>query len=108
MELKDLILQTINEIDQENIDIMNPQTESALLDIPQNENTTTIHNIDSQNVWVREECDFLELLQERLIVLFEGLNAPHNGNQQTQLQITINFLEYILNVIQERLKLLKS
>lgn len=56
---------------------------------------------------IREECEFLELLQERLLVLFEGLNAPQNRNIESRLNITINFLEYQLSVLQRRLEELK-
>ena len=57
---------------------------------------------------LREECEFLEMLQERLLVLFDGLNAPQNKNTPERLNITINFLEYQLSVIQERLNDLKK
>ena len=57
---------------------------------------------------LKEECEFLEGLQERLLVLFEGLKAEHNQNIKSTLHITIHFLEHQLNVIQERLEILKK
>lgn len=112
MELKDMILETLNELStpqpQEK-----PKAQEIQLNIPQNDLTHMIppahtlpqHNAPSINM--REECEFLELLQERLLVLFEGLNAPQNKNIESRLNITINFLEYQLSVLQRRLEDLK-
>ncbi|RDU60430.1 CiaD-like domain-containing protein [Helicobacter marmotae] len=98
MELKDLILQTLNEISEVNEDSPKPYQSNGA------QNTfDSIH----ANTILRNECEFLEMLQERLLVLFEGLNAPHNKNLETKLNITINFLEYQLSIINERLNDIK-
>lgn len=115
MELKDLILETLNEFStndtpQEHnltqLQIINP-SESKIAPITPSQ-LSTIQRLHQSNESLREECEFLELLQERLLVLFEGLNAPQNKDTQSRLNITINFLEYQLSVIQERLNDLKK
>ena len=83
MELKDLILQTLNEFSQ-------PSEDSNTLPTHQNISIQTtptppVANPFWQNENIREECEFLEMLQERLLVLFEGLCAEHNQDIQTKL-----------------------
>lgn len=106
MELKDLILQTLNEFSQ-------PSEDSNTLPTHQNISIQTtptppVANPFWQNENIREECEFLEMLQERLLVLFEGLCAEHDQDIQTKLNLTINFLEYELSVINERLNDIKK
>lgn len=116
MELKDLILQTLDEISS-------GQTKEAHIHTIPTQVTQPTHTYndwntpsDSQPISanqgyattkseesLREESEFLEMLQERLLVLFEGLSCEHNKNIQASLNITINFLEYQLSIIQERL-----
>lgn len=114
MELKDLILETINELShpsftQEShtttLELTDSYHTSANPSTPITEASPPTHkNAES----LKEECEFLEGLQERLLVLFEGLKAEHNQNIESALHITIHFLEHQLNVIQERLELLKK
>lgn len=53
------------------------------------------------------EVQFLSLLQERLLVLFEGLNQQ-NLQSDKQLEMVINFLQYQLSVIERRLEILSQ
>ncbi len=51
-----------------------------------------------------DEVAFLEHSKERLLVLFEGLQAEETKNLEAKLDITLNFLEYYLAKIEERLE----
>jgi len=79
MDLKDTILETLQEIDQEEI--------------------VEEFNKDTK------ECDkeFLMHLKERLLILFDGLQSPNTENIEIKLDVTLNFLEYILAKIEEKL-----
>lgn len=119
MELKDLILETINELshpsftqDSQAKPIELAETfhifDSSTTPIAENSTTEMPHSTHKSAESLKEECEFLEGLQERLLVLFEGLKAEHNQNIESALRITTHFLEHQLNVIQERLELLKK
>ncbi len=107
MELKDMILSTLAEFDngelkkkivvdeekpvenrQEPVQIYLDQNESKL---PQNEEQP-----------LSDEKIFLENIKERVLVLFEGLQSPKNENLETKLDITLNFLEFLLASIEKR------
>jgi len=81
MDLKDTILQTLQEIE-----------ENALIEEINTPKTS-------------KECDeeFLRHIKERLLVLFEGLQSPNTENLDVKLDVTLNFLEYLLVKIDERL-----
>ena len=55
-----------------------------------------------------DEISFLSLLEERLLVLFEGLNQPQNSQDSKKLQMVLNFLQYQLSVIARRLEILSK
>ncbi len=81
MDLKNTILETLQEIE-----------DSAI-----NEESLSLSNA--------EKCDkeFLKHIKERILVLFEGLQSPNTDNIEIKLDITINFLEYLLVKIDEKL-----
>jgi hypothetical protein len=47
--------------------------------------------------------EYLKSIRERMLVLFEGLQSPQNKNLEDKLELTLNFLEYTLATIDERL-----
>ncbi|MFC3867132.1 CiaD-like domain-containing protein [Helicobacter equorum] len=53
-----------------------------------------------------DEKTFLKLLQDRLLVLFEGLSMPQQDPQK--LTMVLNFLQYQLSVIAKRLENLED
>jgi len=79
MDLKETILETLQEIDQNEI----------------------VEKITEE----KKECDreFLEHLKERLLILFDGLQSPNTDNLEIKLDVTLNFLEYLLAKIEEKL-----
>ena len=44
-------------------------------------------------------------LRERILVLFEGFQSPNNKNIEAKIDLTLNFLEYLLATIDEQLEL---
>lgn len=53
------------------------------------------------------ELRFLENLRERILVLFEGFQAPNNKNFEAKLDLTLNFFEYLLATIEKRVEELR-
>ena len=49
------------------------------------------------------ETAFLTSMRARLLVLFEGLQMPHNSTNEKKLELTLNYLQYTLATIDERL-----
>ena len=54
------------------------------------------------------EILFLNSLRERLLVLFEGFQAPNNTNIEAKVDMTLNFLEYALATIDLRAEQLEK
>jgi len=79
MDLKETILETLQEIE-----------ESAVTE----EELSNNNNCDEE---------FLKHIKERLLVLFEGLQSPNTENLDVKLDVTLNFLEYLLVKIDEKL-----
>jgi len=77
-DLKDVILQTLEEL---------------------NENEEIVESSPSTS----KDKEFLVNLREKLLVLFEGLQSPHTSNLEEKLDLTINFLEFVLSEIEKKL-----
>ncbi len=96
MELKDIVLSTLAEIDEERCDEAEEEstqkTESKREDVALSEPKKL------------DEEQFLNNLRERILVLFEGFKAPNNKNIEAKVDLTLNFLEYLLATIDERLE----
>ncbi|EDM23927.1 hypothetical protein FE773_03580 [Caminibacter mediatlanticus TB-2] len=82
MDLKETILQTLEEFEQNEI----------------------IEEFEKKET--KKECDkeFLKQIRERLLILFDGLQSPNTENLDVKLDVTLNFLEYLLSKIDEKLK----
>jgi hypothetical protein len=80
MDLKETILETLQEIEEEEV-------------------------FEEINEKKEKPCDkeFLKHLHERLLVLFDGLQSPNTQNLDVKLDVTLNFLEYLLARIEEKL-----
>lgn len=55
------------------------------------------------NIYTSEK-QFYENIREKILVLFEGFQAPNNKNLESKIDLTLNFLEYLLATIDERLE----
>jgi hypothetical protein len=108
MELKDVILSTLAEM------------EEKIPEEPQQKSVDTVETEEIEEVQ-KEECQqevvstssnnelyFLKSIRERLLVLFEGFQAPNNTNIEAKIDMTLNFLEYTLATIDERVEKLEK
>ena len=77
-DLKDVILQTLEELDEDEESIENPTPTS-------------------------NDKEFLLNLKEKMLVLFEGLQSPNITHLEQKLDLTINFLEFTLAQIEKKL-----
>ncbi len=93
MELKDIVLSTLAEIDKDM-----PLTDEE--NLAKEEDDDTVDTLDVNNI---KEEQFLKNLRERILVLFEGFKSPNTQNIEAKLDLTLNFLEYLLSSIDERL-----
>jgi len=77
--LKEVILQTIEELDKD---------------------------IENEEIQKEGKIDktFLLKIRERILVLFEGLQSPNINSLEKKLDLTINYLEYLLSDIELKLK----
>jgi len=105
MELKDVILATIAEIGEEPEE-KNSKTLASGID--KKEESQTSPSTPKSEPSDEEERLFLERLKERLLVLFEGFQSPNNQAVEAKVDLTINFLEYLLAMIEERLQRLEK
>lgn len=113
MELKDVILSTLAEMEnqkpEKNItNNLKPikeardttQKEQDKEPEQEIENEEEFASEDGQSV--NSELLFLKSMRERLLVLFEGFQAPNNTNIEAKIDMTLNFLEYLLVTIDSR------
>ncbi len=106
MELKDVILSTLAEMEDDaplktvQEIVKEPATENIFEENPQqiNENSTSMDS----------ELMYLNSIRERLLVLFEGFQAPNNSNIEAKVDMTLNFLEYTLATIDARVEKLEK
>jgi len=112
MELKDVILSTLAEMEDntpvENIEkptkstLIKPKEEKQVIDTMQ-------EDLDISDEYALDnEMMFLTSMRERLLVLFEGFQAPNNTNIEAKVDMTLNFLEYVLVSIDTRVQKLEK
>ena len=103
MELKDVILSTLAEMEdtipQQEQNLQQQQSEEFQKEILKPKKTlqkvSETENLDSELI-------YLNSIRERLLVLFEGFQAPNNVNIEAKVDLTLNFLEYVLATIDSR------
>lgn len=102
MELKDVILSTLAEMErdvQDESEISKPKQKIA--------STTYVETTKKSASAFDDEQHYLESIRERLLVLFEGFQSPNNTQIEAKVDLTLNFLEYLLATIDTRLDKLK-
>jgi len=111
MELKDVVLSVLSDIQnteeaQKKQSIEEKQRKKAEpLNIKKQDNNPKTYSSDKTPQPAKnDEEQFLKKLKERILVMFEGFNSPKNKNVEEKLDITINFLEYLLSLTDERLE----
>ena len=107
MELKELILSTLEELDEKIVED-GVQAEARLKAEEERVELEILQGISEQEKdepsgSESDEVAFLTHSRERMLVLFEGLQATETKNIEAKLDITLNFLEYYLATIEERL-----
>ncbi len=110
MELKDVILSTLAEMEESH---ETPKSESKVEPIQEKQEkyfkpakeqeSVSDHDISQAMTSLDSELIYLNSIRERLLVLFEGFQAPNNANIEAKIDMTLNFLEYILATIDERI-----
>ncbi len=109
MELKDVILSTLAEMEEAPLKL-----EETKFEVKE---TISAHTPVKEEIFVEEQIDtniseselmYLNSIKERLLVLFEGFQAPNNTNIEAKVDMTLNFLEYTLATIDTRVELLEK
>ena len=75
--------------------------EDALTAAPQKAFEVEVANFTGEEI-------FLKNLKERVLVLFEGLNATSEENLKDRLSLTLKFLEFVLANVENRLENLQK
>ncbi len=96
MELKDVILSTLAELD----DVDTSSSTEHKIELPS--------NVPTEYIGTNDEKLFLQSVQERLLVLFEGFQSPNNSNIEAKVDLTLNFLEYLLASIESRISVIDN
>lgn len=117
MELKDVILSTIAELGDET-DAKKLKTSLASKSVREmkeeisrqvlSKEASSDIPMQEEESFVEEEREFLEHMRERILVLFEGFQSPNNSRIEAKIDLTLNFLEYLLATLDERIETLKK
>jgi len=105
MELKDVILSTLAEMEEER-PLENNEEETIISEDIATETVVVVeeNKRETSKVAIESELIYLDSIRERLLVLFEGFQAPNNANIEAKIDMTLNFLEYTLATIDERVE----
>jgi hypothetical protein len=108
MELEDAILSTLKEIeDKGKSKLLQPKKKDKdkreNLVQPQQDEVVKDDLIGNEDSSLDERA-YLTSMRERLLVLFEGFQAPNNSNIEAKIDLTLNYLEYVLASIDTRLE----
>ncbi len=108
MELKDVILSTLAEIEE-----LSVIQEPAAPEVTMVETAVKVQEFFTQKteeipVVRDDEARILDGIRERLLVLFEGFQSPNNVQIEAKVDLTLNFLEYLLATIDSRLETIKE
>jgi hypothetical protein len=120
MELKDMIMSTLAELEEpvakhepatkkeEAFNIVEKKTLRPLQPPKTDElYEPAIEEVAPAVQTTATEKQFLQQLRERVLVLFEGFQAPNNKELEAKLDLTLNFLEYLLASVDERIDEIK-
>lgn len=120
MELEDVILSTLAEMEDNETTkkVLNSSIKPKKIQITESSEPKPLTQTplvkedrvskDNNSSSVDGEILFLNSLKERLLVLFEGFQAPNNTNIEAKVDMTLNFLEYALATIDLRAEQLEK
>jgi len=114
MELKDVILSTLAEM-EEGSESLDEQRQGSHTEVketffeatPESEHIFKKESVSTAPK-IESELIYLNSIRERLLVLFEGFQAPNNANIEAKVDMTLNFLEYTLATIDSRVQMLEK
>ncbi|BDQ26525.1 CiaD-like domain-containing protein [Helicobacter heilmannii] len=98
MELKNIISQALDEIEQVEQQPKAVAVHKTAQTPPAKQNPKAL----------QEEQQFLKDLEQKTLLLFEGLKSPQTKNLPMKLDLVVNYLQYQLYMVQERLKSFKD
>jgi len=109
MELKDVILSTLAEMEDE-VSSQTPKQENIIRKKSPSAPVTERRSekISKPSESNDSELIYLNSIRERLLVLFEGFQSPNNTNIEAKVDMTLNFLEYVLATIDSRVEKLEK
>ena len=111
MELKDMILSTLAELEdvEENVEV---KVKNEVKEVVEEPKEKVIEEVNEEDILCEKTLDdekyFCESMRERILVLFEGFQSPNNKSIESKVDLTLNFLEYSLAVLDERLERLDA
>ncbi len=108
MELKDVILSTLAEMEESHETPKSEPTQEQYFEPAKEQESTPVYNEPQAGKNLDSELIYLNSIRERLLVLFEGFQAPNNANIEAKVDMTLNFLEYTLATIDERVHKLEK
>lgn len=114
MELKDVILSTLAEMEEGTAETpqpvaKKPETAYESVETTDAPSMPASHGAGmSAEELLEDECRYLESVKERLLVLFEGFQSPNNTHIEAKVDLTLNFLEYLLATIDGRIENIKK
>ena len=114
MELKDVILSTLAEMEDSTATQEQVQ-ETRVSEVKTEEFFEAANKVEDvvpkqvkSKDTTQSELMYLNSIRERLLVLFEGFQAPNNSNIEAKVDMTLNFLEYTLATIDDRVQNLEK
>jgi len=107
MELKDVILSTLAEM-EEDAPLNTAKEPSKETEKEKAVIEESPRQINENSTSMESELIYLNSIRERLLVLFEGFQAPNNSNIEAKVDMTLNFLEYTLATIDARVQKLEK
>ena len=109
MELKDVILSTLAELEEEVVEEhIHALTSHQEHDLKEKEPHQSMPQPEDEGPLLTNELIYLHSIRERLLVLFEGFQSPNNANIEAKIDMTLNFLEYTLATIDQRIQNLEK
>lgn len=112
MELKDVILSTLAEIEEvvslKESEVTKIITEPTEVIEKEEINISPFTPVSNDTTSHDDEIRILDGIRERLLVLFEGFQSPNNVQIEAKVDLTLNFLEYLLATIDNRLETIKE
>ena len=106
MELKDVILSTLAEMEND-VPAQAPKKKPF---IEKKASPVSASEISNEQMFESNDSElmYLNSIRERLLVFFEGFQAPNNTNIEAKVDMTLNFLEYVLATIDSRVQMLEK